>query len=171
MDYEDEIFTDIEGFENYAVSNYARVLKKTTQRFSKPCLNDKGYLKVTLSKNNKAFKHYLHRLVANAFIKNNQNEPIIDHIDRNKQNNSLSNLRWTNYNVNNANKLKSTNKSSKYMGVSFHKTRNKFRAQIQIDKKKIHIGCFEAEIDAANARNQYIITNKLVGVYRTNEID
>lgn len=38
--------------------------------------------------------HYVHRLMAEAFLLNPQNKPTVDHIDRNPSNNFLSNLRW-----------------------------------------------------------------------------
>ena len=44
--------------------------------------------------------------------------------------------------------------SSIYHGVSFDKKRNKYRACIVFNKKQIHIGFFEKEIDAANAYNK-----------------
>eukprot|EP01038_Epipyxis_sp_PR26KG_P019628 gene19628-27794_t len=95
MEYEDEIFALIKEYPNYAVSNYARILNRITQKFLKPCLGTTGYFYVSLCGNGKPKKHRIHRLVAKAFVKNNNEENIyIDHIDRNKLNNSLSNLRW-----------------------------------------------------------------------------
>jgi hypothetical protein len=44
----------------------------------------------------KQIKYSAHRLIAETLIPNPYNYPEIDHIDRNKQNNSIDNLRWTN---------------------------------------------------------------------------
>ena len=53
-----------------------------------------GHLRVYLAKNGKKYPKLVHRLVAHAFIPNTDNEPIINHIDCNPQNNHVSNLEW-----------------------------------------------------------------------------
>lgn len=57
----------------------------------KPSKTKNGYLSVYLSDGK---NHYVHRLVAMAFIPNPLNFPIINHKDENKQNNNVSNLEW-----------------------------------------------------------------------------
>lgn len=54
-------------------------------------VNSRGYLIVRLA-DNKTYS--VHRLIAEAFISNPENKPTVDHIDRNKLNNFVSNLRW-----------------------------------------------------------------------------
>ena len=53
-----------------------------------------GYLLVLLSKNNKQKLCRIHRLVAEAFIPNPENKPHIDHINTDKKDNRVENLRW-----------------------------------------------------------------------------
>lgn len=53
-----------------------------------------GYLRVCLSKHGKHYLKTVHRLVAEAFIPNPDNLPIINHMDEDKQNNSVDNLEW-----------------------------------------------------------------------------
>ncbi|MCQ2059756.1 MAG: NUMOD4 domain-containing protein [Bacteroidaceae bacterium] len=53
-----------------------------------------GYLSVNLYLNGKAKHHYIHRLVAMAFIPNPENKREVNHIDCNKHNNDVSNLEW-----------------------------------------------------------------------------
>lgn len=67
-------------------------------------INKKGYLCVTFFDGT---RHYVHQLVARAFIQNPENKPFIDHIDTNRLNNCASNLRWVNQkeNCNNPNSL------------------------------------------------------------------
>jgi hypothetical protein len=53
--------------------------------------NHKGYWRVNIPGHNTQF---IHRLLAYAYIPNPNNLPIVDHIDQNKENNDISNLRW-----------------------------------------------------------------------------
>lgn len=57
----------------------------------------RGYLQVELFKNGVGRKFKIHRLVAEAFIPNPENKPTVDHIDRDRRNNNISNLRWATY--------------------------------------------------------------------------
>lgn len=90
---EQELWKPIESFENYKVSTSGRVKNTTTDKMLK--LNSKGgYLGVSLVNgfNRKNFK--VHRLVALAFIPNPENKTDVNHIDKNKHNNNISNLEW-----------------------------------------------------------------------------
>ena len=103
-----EIWKPIKGYEGlYEISNYGNVKvlyfknNLTNQKIYKPRLKkvrkDKyGYLVVTLHKNQKSKTYKIHRLVAEAFIKNPKNKPQINHKDGNKQNNYINNLEWCN---------------------------------------------------------------------------
>lgn len=53
-----------------------------------------GYMCVNLYKNNQQKQFRVHRLVAEAFIPNPDDKPVVNHIDGNKQNNSVKNLEW-----------------------------------------------------------------------------
>ena len=55
---------------------------------------DTGYLMVSLWKNNKWVNHYVHRVVAQAFIPNLHNKPEVNHKDSNRLNPKASNLEW-----------------------------------------------------------------------------
>jgi len=67
-------------------------------------VNDFGHLSVGLFKNGKAkTRPLVHRLVAEAFIPNPNNYPIVDHIDGDPANNRVENLRWADWKHNNRN--------------------------------------------------------------------
>jgi hypothetical protein len=84
----------IEGFDNYDIFEGGRVFSHKKQIYLKPQNNGNGYLKVNLYKNGKMHQMYVHRLVAETFIPNPNNYNYIDHIDRDKTNNCITNLRW-----------------------------------------------------------------------------
>lgn len=69
-------------------------------RLLKPTLRPNGYLTVTLCKNGTEKTVKVHRLVALAFIDNPEDYPIIDHINGDKLDNSVANLRWCTHAMN-----------------------------------------------------------------------
>ena len=104
-----EIWLPIEGYENlYEVSNLGRVrrlesvvtnkagvTRKFPGKILKPGTRQNGYLGVVLCKNGIVRSFLLHRLVASAFIPNPDNGfCVVNHLDENKQNNSVENLEW-----------------------------------------------------------------------------
>lgn len=94
-----EIWKEIEGFEGiYWISTWGRV--RGTKGILKPYKTEKGYYKVDLYKKGKRHKWRVNRLVAHAFIPNPYSLPQVDHVDGNKQNNSITNLRWVDNSTN-----------------------------------------------------------------------
>ena len=88
-------FEDIIGYEGYyQINRLGQVKRIASGRILKPILYSKGYLIVTLCKDGVRKQCSIHRLVGFQFVPNPENKPTIDHIDRNKQNNLLENLRW-----------------------------------------------------------------------------
>lgn len=91
---EKEEWKDVGGYEGlYKVSNHGRVWTIKRNHEKKPIVV-KGYLMVSLSKNNKKKLVSVHRLVAKAFIPNLENKREVNHLDEDKQNNHVENLRW-----------------------------------------------------------------------------
>lgn len=88
----------IERNDNYSINEQGQVRNDKTGYIKKPTLNKRnGYLVVDLYKNNQGEKVPIHRLVAEAFIPNSENKLTVDHIDGDRQNNSIENLRWATY--------------------------------------------------------------------------
>lgn len=102
-----EIWKDIPEYEElYEISNLGRVKSKTRKtkfgrgwkvyegQILKPQEDKDGYFKISLSKDGKKRRFFIHRLVMMSFVDNSLNLPVVNHIDGNKQNNKLNNLEW-----------------------------------------------------------------------------
>jgi len=147
---ETEIFIPINDFPNYSISNFGNVKNNRTGKNLKQVFKKIGYFVVTLCEKGEKKQKTIHFLIANEFIPNPLNKQLIDHVDGNRQNNTLLNLRWATSEQNNSNRKKRENTSSIYKGVSFKKNIGKWAAQI----KRVHLGYFEDEIEAAKVYNQ-----------------
>lgn len=112
-----EEWRSVEGYEGYyEVSNAGRVRSMDrmvpsgsnsihlTGRLRALNKNSRGYVFVTLRKNQLAKTFFVHRLVANAFIKNPWGYPHVAHLDGNPNNNCAPNLQWATSRINNRQK-------------------------------------------------------------------
>jgi hypothetical protein len=147
-----EEYKIISGFENYSVSNFGNVMNNQTSKVLKGRPDKDGYLQVSLYKDSKPHMKIVHRLVAQAFIPNPNNKPCVDHIDNNKQNNNVNNLRWATVQENTHNKSKHKNNTSGITGVRFRKSSKKWEARLMYNGKENHLGCFETKEKALEAR-------------------
>lgn len=104
-----EEWRDVIGYEGlYQVSSFGRVrgvdrITPKGHKWKGKILSPKdhnGYKSVTLSKNGRKKFYFVHRLVADAFIPNKLNYPIINHKDENPSNNCPDNLEWCTYKYN-----------------------------------------------------------------------
>jgi len=103
MENDDE-FVDIIGYEGlYQINRKGEVLGLKRNKLLKSKI-DGGYSRIRLCDNNERKEYSIHRLLAIQFIPNPDDLPEIDHIDRNKTNNSLENLRWANHHTNSRNR-------------------------------------------------------------------
>lgn len=124
-------------------------------------ITNKGYVTTCINKK----RIYLH-----IYLMNPNSDEIVDHINHNKLDNRLINLRISNLKNNAHNKSVSANSSSKYKGVSFIKSYKKFRATIQHNNISYNIGDFHNEEYAAVAYNLKAI--ELYGTFASiNNID
>lgn len=152
-----EVWLDIIGYENlYKVSNLGRIISFKTNKILKNSVSStSGYGRVNLYKEGFSKTVEVHRIVAKHFISNFTDDCIVDHIDCNKLNCSVSNLRITDYfgNARNVTKSKKT-MSSKYKGVYWNKSRKKWQVNITFNYKVINLGRFDSEEEAALVYNK-----------------
>lgn len=96
-----EEWRDIRGYEGlYQISRNGVVRGLTSNRPVKPYQNNNGYLKVDLYKGCKREHRYVHRLVADAYIKNVSNKSEVNHKDEDKTNNCVENLEYCDHSYN-----------------------------------------------------------------------
>lgn len=126
---------------------------------------DNTYYSIRVYRNGESYNVKIHLML---FYKKYRFIPEqIDHIDRNKHNNNINNLRALSRGLNGYNRVKfkfRNNKplSSKYKGVSFAKDqKNKWVAYSSLNRKFIRLGSFLTEDEAGEAVNQFYIQNNL----------
>lgn len=169
-----EIWANIEGFEGYEVSTYGNVrsywkrevqriggnrggfinkivLSESPVKIMKPYVNNRGgYLYVNLTAKHK----FIHRLVAETFIPNPYNKKYVDHIDQNKQNNHVSNLRFATRTENSYNTPQRESKSG-IRGVRLDERHGSWDAYWSVDGK-CYFKCFKTKEEAIEYRKKMV---------------
>jgi hypothetical protein len=155
---EDE-FVDIIGYEGlYEINRNGEIIGSRYKKKLKGEIDLDGYKRFNLSKDKKRNHIKLHRLLAIQFIPNPDNLPCVDHIDRDRLNNNLSNLRWCDYETNTRNSKNVINRQGciqirklcgkDYFVARFQKDYNK-----EITKSSYNIN--EVEEWLIEMRNEY----------------
>ena len=144
---------DIIDFPNYTITEDGTITNKKTGNVLATYLNKQtGYKTVSLWKNNKGKRDTIHRLLATHFIPNPDNKDYVDHIDRNKLNNDLSNLRWVNGTENNIN---SCRQDRDLHNIYFKKDRNVYRVIVQRYWIVYKLGQYKTIEEARAVRDQW----------------
>ena len=90
----------IANYESYLIYENGDVKNLNTNKMLKGSISENGYRYYRLSLNNEKKMFYAHRLVAEHFLENPNNLPVVNHKDGNKLNNEVSNLEWVSYSDN-----------------------------------------------------------------------
>lgn len=173
----EERWKDIKGYNGfYKISSYGRIMNtgiyRDGRRYSPkvliPNTDIHGYKYVSLYKNGKMKSVKVHRLVAEAFIPNPENKPCIDHIDTNRSNNNVDNLKWVTYHENANNPITRTHLSEAWkrkglsssdrkvlsdrMKLNIEKVMSKVRIPVlQFTKDNVFVAEFPSTVDAAKS--------------------
>ncbi len=109
------------------------------------CISHDGYRQIQICRR----ITFAHRIA--WFITYGEIPQTIDHIDRNKQNNAIANLRLCNNSQNQGNRGKSKNNTSGIKGVTYDKKNGKWQAQIKSEYVNKYLGRFASKQEAAEA--------------------
>jgi len=146
---------EVKDYENYLIYDDGRVYSKYKNRFLKPALDNYGYYKVHLFKDGKKKKFRIHRLIALHYIPLIDGKDIVDHIDQNKTNNDISNLRWVNHSENKINTPIYKNNKCCHKNIGITKS-NTYRVEINRNCKLVYDKTFKTLDEAIIARDNFI---------------
>jgi len=144
----------IPNYPKYYVTEDARVFGPRGEL--KQSINGGGYKQVTLSNEDGQKSWNVHKIMAVTFLNHitSGHSLVIDHIDYNKLNNNLSNLQIISQRQN-------LTKDTENKGVYYYEARDKWRALVQVNGVRKHIGYFHTKEEAQRVRENYIKQLKL----------
>jgi len=153
-----EAFLPITGFEGYYISNAGKVksCRKRNEVIMIPQLSKDGYWCQNLWDGVSYHKKTIHRLVAEAFLPNPDNLPEVDHIDRDKNNNQVSNLRWASISQNRINRTSKVGPTGERHIRWNPKKPKGFGVTITRDRKTIFCKYYETLDEAILARDSFL---------------
>jgi hypothetical protein len=148
-------------YSNYLISSHGKVMNAQRGKELKS-FNDggTGYLQVVLSINGQKKQKKVHQLVAETFLTPTAEGLQVNHINEIKTDNRLTNLEYI---TPRANKQHSRKKDcySQYTGVTYCKKKNRYKAQIYVNRKNIYLGYYDSPEEAYATYKAYCITNKI----------
>ncbi len=123
-------------------------LTKISSGYSSWRIGSKGYMQINLF----GKTVLVHRIAWKIYY--GEDPEYIDHINKCKTDNRMSNLRSVSHSANMRNKKLGSNNKSGFTGVHFLKKKKKWRARIGVDKKKLDLGLFNTKEEAISARQE-----------------
>ena len=125
---------------DYSINEAGECRNNKTGRILRPAPDGDGYMRVALCKNGKQNTYKIHRLLGVYFL-DCPPHLSIDHIDGDRKNNALSNLRVVTHQQNHYNRTTAK-------GCSYDKRLGKWRAMIMYNGKNQHLGLYATEEEA-----------------------
>ena len=152
---------NITDYENYIIYEDGKVFSQKSKKFLKPYLGVRGYMTVNLCKYGKMKNVKIHRLVAIHHIPNPNLLEYVDHIDRCKTNNCISNLRWASMSDNNLNQTVYKNSKTGIKNISYMTRDKRYRFEKRVENKKF-IKTFNTLAEAVSYKKYYYELHNLL---------
>tara|TARA_R110002167_G_scaffold240620_1_gene445842 strand:- start:1186 stop:1866 length:681 start_codon:yes stop_codon:yes gene_type:complete len=162
--YLESLGVPVKGYEDlYSINEQGQIWSCTEKMYKKLCKNRTGYLYTELYKYGVAKTCELHRLLALQFIPNPTGRPEVDHINQDKSDNRLENLRWATKDEQSWNRGMTILNKSGYIGVYWNKQRKRWTAELRAYKKR-YSKQFVLLEDAIAHRNWLVDTYHIFGL-------
>jgi len=149
---------EIQDYPNYLIYDDGRVYSKNKNRFLKPYLDKDGYYMIGLYKNCKKKVFKIHRLIALHYIPLVDGKDVVDHIDQNKINNDISNLRWVTKSENGINRGVQSNNKLGHKNIRLRTDCNLYEVNIYRNGKVVYGKSFKTLDEAIIGRDNYLET-------------
>tara|TARA_R110002167_G_C12361051_1_gene623164 strand:- start:54 stop:620 length:567 start_codon:yes stop_codon:yes gene_type:complete len=120
-------------------------------------VNTQGYLVISMWSKGNYLLYRAHRIV--WFLNYGEVPSLLDHINRNKLDNRVENLRPTTHSLNGRNTNKRVRVTSKYKGVYYNKINKSYTSSIRANNKMTHIGTSKSEKELAEMYDKWIEEN------------
>lgn len=145
---------ELNDYPNYRIDKDGTITNIKTGKVKSTCISKQtGYKMVSLWKDNKEKHETIHRLLALHFIPNPDNKRYVDHINRNRLDNRIENLRWVDGTENN---LNSGSQERETHCIYYRKDRNIYRVMVQRYGTTTYVGSSKTFEEAKQIRDAYL---------------
>ena len=137
-----------------------------TRCYNKPLgsVDKQGYLQVALHYNGKIQRLHVHRVIMSLYLKRDlKRGEVVDHINNDKTDNRLCNLRLVDHSVNALNTGLRINNNSGVKNISWCKQKSKWQVTMVILSKKSHVGFYEDSQEAIKNQSEMVPSPKRLG--------
>ncbi len=162
-------FEPIKNYETYEINKNGEIKDCRTGKLMSCSKNANGYKRCMLVNPNGIKGFLVHRLVAIQFIEPVEGKSEVDHIDRNKENNCVDNLKWADDYEQSQNRACFKNSTTKHKYIRYENNpkyhNSRYRIQITQNRKKIYDKSLRTTKynleDAVKIRNEFLVANNM----------
>lgn len=148
-----EVWKPIHQFERYEVSDLGNI--RRGNKLLAPGLDTYGYRQINLYRDKTRYTRKVYRLVLETFNPNTESKPQIDHINRNRSDDRLENLRWVTASENCRNR---EGCDEDMVGIRWYPKNQTYMVRIMREGSEHYVGCRKSLEDAKQLRSDALAT-------------